>query len=48
MKHQYHFGSPDSAALSEVAKLKVLIGDLDRVVRILDSHVSTEEERAGV
>jgi hypothetical protein len=48
MKHQYHFGSRDDAALNETAKLKALISDLDRVVRILDSHISTEEERAGV
>ena len=48
MKHQYHFGSPDGAALSEAAKLKALISDLDRVVQILDSHIATEEERARV
>jgi hypothetical protein len=48
MKHQYHFGGPGDTALNEAAKLKALISDLDRVVRILDSHISTEEERAGV
>jgi hypothetical protein len=48
MKHQYYFGSPNGAALSEAAKLKALMSDLDRVVRILESHISTEEERAGV
>jgi hypothetical protein len=44
MKHQYHFDAAPNAA----AKLNALIGDLGRVVRILDSHISTEEERAGV
>ena len=48
MKHLYHFGSADDAALNEAAKLKASISDLDRVVRILDSHISTEEERASV
>ena len=48
MKHQYHSGSSDSAAPGEAAKLRALISDLDRVVRILDSHISIEEERAGV
>ena len=48
MKHQYHYGSSDSAAPGEAAKLRALISDLDRVVRILDSHISIEEERAGV
>ncbi|MGA2058219.1 MAG: hypothetical protein ABSG88_23305 [Bradyrhizobium sp.] len=48
MKHQYHFGSPNDAALNEAAKLKALISDLDRVVRILDSHISTEQERDGM
>jgi hypothetical protein len=48
MKHQYHFGRPDVVALAEAAKIKALIGDLGRVVRILDSNIANEEERAGV
>jgi hypothetical protein len=41
MKHWQHFGSPDRAAFNEAAKLKELFSDLDRVVRILDNHIST-------
>jgi hypothetical protein len=48
MKHQYDFGSPDYAALQQAAKLASMISDLDRVVRILDCDIATEEERAGV
>jgi hypothetical protein len=47
MKHQYHFGSPD-AALRVAPKIRGLISDLDRVVRVLDSDIATEEERTGV
>jgi hypothetical protein len=48
MKQQYQFGSPYDAALRKSAKVRSLIGDLDRVVRILDNDIATEEERAGV
>jgi hypothetical protein len=48
MKHQYHFGSPNHAVLKEVARVSALISDLDRVVRILETDIATEEERAGV
>lgn len=48
MKHQYHFESANDVALREVARISALISDLDRVVQILDSHIATEEERAGV
>jgi hypothetical protein len=47
MKHRYHFGSPNYPA-KEVAKVTALIGNLDRIARILDSDIATEEERAGV
>jgi hypothetical protein len=47
MKHQRHF-DPSDVALREVAQISAMISDLDRVVRILDSHIATEEERAGV
>jgi hypothetical protein len=46
MKHQRHFGSENP--LSEVARIRALIGDLDRIVRILDSDIATEEELARV
>jgi hypothetical protein len=48
MKHQYHFGRPRYAELKEVARVSALIRDLDRIVRILESDIATEEERAGV
>ena len=49
MNHQSHFGRTDHlAALQEAAKVKSLISDLDRIVRILNSDIAAEEERAGV
>jgi hypothetical protein len=48
MKHQRHFerAGDGDVALREVARISALISDLDRVVRILDSDIATEEERA--
>src|SRR5579871_6736578 len=48
MKHQPRFGSSEYAAVKEAAKLRALICDLDRVVRILENDVATEEAYAGV
>jgi len=48
MKHLRHFGSASDAALREAAKIRTMINDLDRVVRILDCAIATEEERARV
>ena len=45
MIHQRHFGSASDVALREVARISALISDLDRVVRILDCDIATEEER---
>jgi hypothetical protein len=45
MKHQRDFRSVSDVALREVARISALISDLDRVVRILDSDIATEEER---
>ena len=47
MKHQRHFDAID-VALRDVAQISALIDDVDRVVRILDCDIATEEERAGV
>jgi hypothetical protein len=47
MKHQRHF-DPIDVALRDVAQISALIDNLDRVVRILDCDIATEEERAGV
>jgi hypothetical protein len=46
MKHQRHFDPNDASR--EMARISALISDLDRVVRILDSDIETEEERARV
>jgi hypothetical protein len=48
MKHQRHFESASDVALREVARISALISDLDRVVRILDSDIATDEERVRV
>jgi hypothetical protein len=48
MNNPYHFGSPAYAALKQEAKVKELIRDLERVVRILEVDIATEEARAGV
>jgi hypothetical protein len=47
MKHQRHFDA-SLAALKEAEQIRTLIADLDRVVRILNCDIATEEERAGV
>jgi hypothetical protein len=48
MKHQYHFESGNDVAVREIAQIYSLIGDLDRVVRILDNDIVEEERRSGV
>jgi hypothetical protein len=47
MKHQRHFGANDATS-REAVQLSRLISDLDRLVRILDCDIATEEERARV
>jgi hypothetical protein len=48
MRHPYHFGSANYAALKEAAKVRALMGDLDRTVRLLERDIAIEEERARV
>ena len=48
MKHQYHSGSPSDAAGKEAAKVKALISELDRRVRLLASDIASEEGLVGV
>jgi hypothetical protein len=48
MRHQRYFGNASDVALKEVARISALISDLDRIVRILNSDIVTEEERAQV
>jgi hypothetical protein len=47
MKHQRHF-DPSDVALREVTQISALIGNLDRIVQLLDCDIATEEERARV
>jgi hypothetical protein len=42
MKHQRHFET------STAVQTRKLIGDLDRVVRILSGDIAREEEQAGI
>lgn len=46
MKHQPHFGS--ATLFREAAQTRCLIADIDRIVQILDSDITAEEEQAGV
>ena len=48
MKHQRHFENASDAALTEVARIMALIGDLNRVVQILECDIATEEESGRV
>jgi septation ring formation regulator EzrA len=45
MKHQRHFGS-SSAALRETVQIRTLMSDLDRIIRLLNCDIATEEEHA--
>jgi septation ring formation regulator EzrA len=48
MKHLHHFERANDVALREAAQIGTMIGDIDRVVRILDCDIATEEERARI
>jgi hypothetical protein len=41
-------GTSQYAALRQVAVIQDLIGDLERIVQILNIDISTEEERVGI
>jgi hypothetical protein len=47
MKHRRHFDAGDAAS-REAVQIGKMISDLDRLVRILDCDIATEEERARV
>lgn len=47
MKHQRHF-DPTPSTSRDVARINALIGDIDRIVRILDGDIANEEERTGI
>jgi hypothetical protein len=46
MKHQRHFEK--TASSREALQIGELIADLDRIVRLLNRDIATEEERARV
>jgi hypothetical protein len=48
LKHHFHFERASDVKLREAAKIRILIADLDRHVRMLDRDITTEEEFAGV
>jgi phage shock protein A len=47
MKHQRHFDTSE-AAQRETVKIRMMIGDLDRSVQLLNCDIATEEERTGI
>jgi hypothetical protein len=47
MKHQRHFDA-SSTTPNEAEKVRALIAELDRAVLIIESDISSEEERARV
>ena len=48
MKTQHHFEIESEDARREVAQIRTMIVDLDRVARFLASDIVIEEERSGV
>ena len=48
IKHQRHFERASDVALREAAQISTMISDLDRLVRLLDCDITTEEERARI
>jgi hypothetical protein len=46
MKHQRHFGSATPAR--EALQTRILIADITRVLQILDSDITAEEEQARI
>jgi hypothetical protein len=48
LKHSHYLERESNVAVRETATISALINDLDRVVRILDQDIATEEERGGV
>jgi hypothetical protein len=48
MKHQRHFERASDVAIREAAQISTMISDLDRLVRLLDCDITTEEERARI
>jgi hypothetical protein len=47
MKHPRDFNMVSNIGLTEAARISALIGDLDRIVRIIDADIGHEEKAAG-
>jgi ABC-type transporter Mla subunit MlaD len=45
MKHQRHFETPASR---EAVQTRILIADLERIIRILNDAIAAEEKRTGL
>jgi hypothetical protein len=48
MKSQHHFEIRSATALREATKILTFIADLDRIVRILNCDIATDEGRTRV
>ncbi len=48
MKQRYHCGSASDAVCLEAARIRALINELERRLRILDGDIAREEDLAGV
>src|SRR5260370_15647570 len=48
MKHHPRFDIASEAASREAAKIRAMIGAIDRTIRILECDIATEEERVRV
>jgi hypothetical protein len=44
MKHQRDFNMASNIGLTEAARIRALISDLDRTVRIIDADIAHEEK----
>jgi hypothetical protein len=47
MKHQRHFETSE-APQREAVKIRRMIGDLDRLARLLDCNIAVQEECVGI
>jgi hypothetical protein len=48
MKHACHFGNANQTAAQEAGRLKTMISDLNRAVKIFDADRTAEEERSQI
>jgi flagellar FliJ protein len=48
MKHYPRFDIASEAALREAPKIRAMIVDIERTIRVLDCDIATEEERTRV